>query len=100
MPELTDEDRNALEKAQALQRYRTLRDAFVALFGPPGAPTPHGDLVLKHLDKFCGRGSLNIVSDQTGATDIPKTFRNVGRREVADAIYDMIAWRESDADRN
>ncbi len=100
MPALSDEEQAALEHAQAIARVRAVRDAFLALFGEPGRPSPHGDVVLKYIDKFCGRGALNIASDENGATDIPKTFRNIGRREVADAIHDMISWRESDANRS
>lgn len=91
---MTDEEQDRLDYERQLAEYRRARDAFVAIFGPTGKPTPYGAVVLEYLDKFAGRGKLQIAEDRDGATDIPRTFRNVGRREVADAIHDMIAWKE------
>ena len=96
MPETTQDEDNALERARAIARYRSIRDAFVAVFGPPGQPNPPAALVLSYIDRFCHRSALDIATDKNDATDIPKTFRNIGRREVATAIHDMLSWRESD----
>lgn len=71
-----------------------MRDAFVAVFGAPGSPSVHGAYVLDYIDKFCHRDKLNVVSDERGSTDIPKTFLRIGRREVADAIHNAISWKE------
>ena len=49
MIETTVQEHNALEQARQLARYRQVRDAFVAVFGPPGKRTPHGAIILEEL---------------------------------------------------
>jgi hypothetical protein len=86
---------------EQLREMRRLRDAFVAVFGPPGQRTPYGDIVLKHLDKFCGRAKLQVAVDNHNQTDIFRTARMVGRRDVIDAIHNAIEWKEnSDVNRS
>lgn len=95
-PERTVDEENQLQREQLLTRSRQARDAFLATFGPPGKRTPLGDIMLRYLDRFCKHGGLLVEQDAHGATDVPRTFRNMGRWEVMQAIHDIINWKESD----
>jgi hypothetical protein len=94
--DLAVEDHNALSRERTLQRYRTVRDAFVAVFGPPGQRTPHGKIILDELEKFTNWTKLVREQDTTGQTDIYRTGIKEGRREVMQAIHNLIEWKESD----
>ena len=93
---LTQAEANVLERERMLQRYRQVRDAFVAVFGPPGKRTPHGALILDELEKFTNWTKLIREQDTTGQTDIYRTGIKEGRREVMQAIHNLIEWKESD----
>lgn len=95
-PGRTVEDENRLAQERALKWRRDVRDAFVGCFGPPEKATPYGAVMLKYIDDFCTRGRVQVQVDNNGATDVPQTFRNIGRREVADLIHNAIAWKESE----
>lgn len=90
------EEENQAARAQQLQRYRTMRDAFVSVFGPPGQRTPHGTIILDELEKFTNWTKLIREQDSTGQTDIYRTGIKEGRREVMQAIHNLIEWKESD----
>lgn len=94
-PELTVDEQNQVEHARQLQRYRTARNAFVEMFGPPGKRTPQGAIILEELERFCGTRRLINELDNTGATDIYRTARKHGRCDVMQSIHDMIEWKES-----
>ena len=98
MPEtnFTVEEANAIEQARRLARYRKMRDVFVETFGPPGKRTPHGALILEELEKFTNWKTTIREQDTTGQTDIYRTGIKEGRREVMQAIHNLIQWRESD----
>jgi len=92
----TVEEANAIEQARRLARYRKMRDVFVETFGPPGKRTPHGALILEELEKFTNWKTTIREQDTTGQTDIYRTGIKEGRREVMQAIHNLIQWRESD----
>ena len=94
MAESSIDEVNAIAKAQQIARLRILRDAFVAVFGPPGAPTVPGALVLDYLDHFCKRSAFSIALDNSGQTDVSRTFARMGLRQAADEIHRLISWRE------
>jgi hypothetical protein len=96
MIETTVQEHNALEQARQLARYRQVRDAFVAVFGPPGKRTPHGAIILEELERFTNWTKLIREQDTTGQTDIYRTGIKEGRREVMQAIHNLIEWKESD----
>lgn len=87
---------NAVAEAERMQRARALRDAFLAVFGPPGQRTPHGAIILSHLENFTNWTRLIREQDSTGQTDIYRTGIKEGRREVMQAIHNAIEWKESD----
>lgn len=97
-PALTDEELTEVEREQQLAEMRRVRDAFLALFGPPGKRTPMGDTVLRHLEgKSRWRDKDGIcVMDAQGQTDIFRTGVAEGRRWMMQAIHDAIEWREGD----
>lgn len=95
-PELSVDERNTLEQARQLQRYRAMRDSFVAVFGPPGKRTPHGAIILDELERFTNYNKLIREQDTLGQTDIYRTGIKEGRREVMQAIHNLIEWKESD----
>jgi hypothetical protein len=99
--ERTVQEENELRRQETLARMRRMRDAALALFGPPGKPTPLGGFFLEELDKFCGRSTIaDMPTDKNGQTDVPRTFRAIGRREVADLIHNAIEWKEPNHERN
>lgn len=73
-----------------------MRDAFVAVFGPPGQRTPQGAIILDELEKFTNWTKLIREQDTTGQTDIYRTGIKEGRREVMQAIHNLIEWKESE----
>lgn len=93
---LSTEEQNAVEHAKQLARYRKCRDAFLALFGPPGQRTPQGQIILDELERFTNWTKLIREQDTTGQTDIYRTGIKEGRREVMQAIHNLIEWKESD----
>lgn len=96
MTDLTVDEQNQLEQARQIARYRNCRDAFLAVFGPPGARTPHGATIIEELEKFTNWKKLIREQDSTGQTDIYRTGIKEGRREVMQAIHNLIEWRESE----
>lgn len=100
MQNLTPDEDNRLALAREIQRKRALRDAFVAVFGPPGQPNPPARIVLEYLDEFCRREAFSVALDNMGQTDVPRTFARFGLRQAADEIHRIIAWKEpANADR-
>ena len=95
MPDLTVDEANEVEQARRVARYRKMRDVFVETFGPPGKRTPHGALILEELEKFTNWKTTIREQDSTGQTDIYRTGIKEGRREVMQAIHNLIEWRES-----
>jgi hypothetical protein len=93
---MTTEEENALGRERQLQRYRAMRDAFLQVFGSPGARTPLGGVIIAELERFTLWGKPVCVMDSTGQTDIYRTGINEGRREVMQAIHNLIEWKESD----
>lgn len=90
------QEENEVGHARQLQRYRSMRDAFVAVFGPPGQRTPQGAIILDELEKFTNWTKLIREQDTTGQTDIYRTGIKEGRREVMQAIHNLIEWKESE----
>lgn len=86
---------NAQTQAERLNRYRKVRDAFVEMFGPPGQRTPQGAMILEELEKFTNWTRPIREQDTTGQTDIYRTGIKEGRREVMQAIHNLIEWKES-----
>ena len=95
-PDVTISEENALERHRQLTRYRTVRDAFLAIFGPPGKRTIHGAVVLEELERYCGTRKTINETDSSNQTDIYRTARKHGRCDVMQAIHDAIEWREAD----
>lgn len=91
----TVEESNALVREQRLSVQRRLRDAFVAVFGPAGARTPHGALILQHLEGVTNWNKVIREQDSTGQTDIYRTGIKEGRREVMQEIHLRIEWKEN-----
>lgn len=88
------DEANEIERARQLARYRKVRDVFVETFGPPGKRTPHGTVLLEELEKFTNWRKPIREQDSTGQTDIYRTGVKEGRREVMQAIHDLIEWKE------
>jgi hypothetical protein len=88
------DDENAIAKAEALRRYREKRNIFVETFGPPGQRTKHGQAILDELERFANYRKPIRVTDARGRTDIYATARMEGRREVLQALHDIIEWKE------
>ena len=93
---LTVDEQNELSKAHMTNLSRRLRDAFLETFGLAGKRTPHGALILEHLERFASYSKPIREVCTDGSTDIPRHFAREGRREVLQAIHNMIEWRESD----
>lgn len=96
MPELTVEEQNEIARARHITERRELRNAFVAVFGPPGEPTPPAQLVLAYLDDYSGRHNFRAALDLQGRTDVERTFMRLGIRDVVDEIHRKLNWKESD----
>lgn len=90
----TVEESNAIVCEQRLSVQRRLRDAFLAVFGPPAARTPHGLLILEHLEGVTNWNKVIREMDSTGQTDIYRTGIKEGRREVMQEIHLRIEWKE------
>lgn len=93
---LSVDEENRLEQERRLARYRKVRDAFLETFGSPAARTPLGVVMLQELESFTNYRKPIREMDSTGQTDIYRTGIKEGRREVMQAIHDLIEWRESD----
>jgi uncharacterized membrane protein YgcG len=86
---------NEYAREEHLNRLRTKRDAYVAIFGPPGSPTPLGAVVLADLDTFCTTYTESIHMDKAGRMDPYTTIYRDGKKAVALRIRQMINWSES-----
>ena len=86
---------NELALARRTQGARDLAAAFRVVFGDPVKLTVHQKLVLDHLNIWCGREEFAIMVDDGNATDLPRTFRALGRRDVIDHIHHLVSWKES-----
>lgn len=82
------------EREEALIRLRQRREAYVALFGSPGKPTPFGEIVLRDLDAFCTTYKESIHMDSQGRMDPYTTIYRDGKKAVALRIRQMINWSE------
>lgn len=96
MAERTVAEDNAIALAKEISRQRALRDAFLAVFGPPGKRTPHGATIIEHLELFTNYRRPITTLDSTGQTDVHRYFTAIGRQQVMQAIHNAIEWRESD----
>lgn len=96
----TVEQDNAIALAARTAYHREVRDAFIRTFGAPGDRTPLGLVMLKYLEDFAGRGLPKTAANLDGATDIPRTFRELGRRDVMEVIHDAINWKEPRHEQN
>ncbi len=97
---MTDQDRpveadNLLAQAQRNAYRREVRQAFTEAFGTPEARTPQGNVMLHYLETFAGRGLPKCETTDAGATDIARTFRKLGQRDMLEIINDAISWRET-----
>lgn len=88
------------DREDALKRLREKRDAYVAIFGPPGQPTPFGKVVLDDLDAFCTTWRESVHMDANKRMDPYTTIYRDGKKAVTLRIYEMIKWRESDGRPN
>ena len=89
---------NEQAQAEAIARQRLKRDAYVALFGPPGKPTPLGEVVLRDLERFVRYGDTAVTRDKTGRYDGGATAYNNGMQDVVKRIHLMIKWSEGHGD--
>lgn len=89
---------NAASREQALERLRLKRAAYVALFGPPGEPTPHGAVVLEDLDRFCRSFDESVHFDSSGRLDPYTTIYRDGKKAVALRIRQMLEWSDINGD--
>ena len=90
----SSEDLNELERARWVNRQRTVQSAFLQTFGPASSRTPLGKVILDELERFTTWRKTIRVTDANGQTDIYATARAEGRREVMQAIHDIIEWKE------
>lgn len=88
------EAENEQARQEAQDRARTKAAAYVAIFGPPGKPTPLGKIVLDDLDYFCTTFRESIHMDSTGRMDPYTTIYRDGKKAVALRIREMINWSE------
>lgn len=94
------QDENEKAQAEAIERLRTTGAAYVAIFGPPGHPTPLGRIVLEDLDVFCATRRESIHMDSTGRMDPFTTIYRDGKKAVRERIREMIDWSERYANRS
>jgi hypothetical protein len=87
---------NESARERMLAQLRAKNAAYVKLFGPPGRPTPEGEVVLADLDGFCAFWRESIHMDAQGRMDPYTTIYRDGKRAVATRIRKMIEWSESD----
>lgn len=92
MSEVSAENEASNENSRS--KLRAKRDAYVALFGPPGSPTPLGEVVLADLDRFCKTYDESIHMDKDNRLDPFTTIYRDGKKAVALRIRAMISWSE------
>lgn len=95
--DLSVEEENAVAKERWVAEQRALRDAFLAVFGAPGKRTPHGLIILEHLEHRSQYRHPKVMKDLQERTDIYRTAYMEGRRDIVRAIHDAITWTESGA---
>jgi hypothetical protein len=96
---MTETDDAAAAREEFLQTLRHKHEAYLALFGPPGKPTPYGAVVLDDLDRFCTTFRESVHMDTTNRMDPFTTIYRDGKKAVALRIRQMIEWSE-DGHRN
>ena len=64
----------------------------MALFGPPGKPTPFGAVVLEDLDRFCTTYTESVHFDTQGRMDPYTTIYRDGKKAVALRIRQMLEF--------
>lgn len=87
-------DENEASRKASTERLERKRAAYVALFGPPGNPTPLGQVVLEDLDTFCTTYTESIHMDASGRMDPYTTIYRDGKKAVALRIRKMINWSD------
>lgn len=92
---MTEEER---EREAGLAKLRQKHEAYIALFGPPGKPTPFGRVVLDDLDVFCTTYTESIHMDRMGRMDPYTTIYRDGKKAVALRIRQMINRSEANDD--
>jgi hypothetical protein len=75
---------------------RLKRDAYVAVFGPPGEPNQPASVVLDDLDRFCTTWGESLKLDNTGRVDPYATIYRDGKKAVALRIRQWIEWSEDE----
>lgn len=93
---MSAEAENELAREEHLARIRAKRDAYVAIFGSPGHPTPLGAIVLADLDGFCTTFRESVHMDAQGRMDPYTTIYRDGKKAVALRIREMIAYGEKE----
>lgn len=90
------------EREQALADHRKLQQAYVALFGEIGKPTPYGQLVLEDLERFTAFRLESLWKTADGSVCPYATLYRDGKQSVMKRIYERLRWRETDdrADSN
>lgn len=89
---------NEASREKALARLRARQEAYRAVFGSPGSPTPFGQIILDDLDRFCRSFDESVHFDKTGRLDPYTTIYRDGKKAVALRIHQMIEWSEPNAD--
>lgn len=96
MPERTVEQENEIAAAEQRRKMREKAQIFREVFGTAEQPTKHGALILEALHAVFGRGIPKNILDDQGRTDIWQTARRLGHYDVLEAIYQTIAYKESE----
>ena len=92
---MEEQESNEQAREEHLAKLRLRRDAYVAVFGSPGHPTPYGKVILDDLDYFCATWRECIHMDASGRMDPYTTIYREGRKAVALRIREMINWSEN-----
>jgi hypothetical protein len=80
-----------------LKKLKERRNAYVAIFGDVGQPTPYGQIILDDLKEFCAVGRESIHMDSNGRMDPYTTIYRDGKKAVFERIIARLTWREPDA---
>jgi hypothetical protein len=92
--ERTVEEHNEIERRRRVSDMRRIRDAMLAVFGPPGKRTPMGAIILEELERFTNYRRPCPQQDTVGQTDVYRTGVQEGRRQVIETLHNAIDWKE------
>lgn len=83
-----------------MQLQRERHAAYVAVFGPPNQPTPHGAIVLADLERFARFAHSATyrprVGKQPGPVDPYGTLYNLGLQDFVKRIHQWLTWSDND----